>query len=191
VTPRRAQHSPLLAAGNAGGFTLIEILVVVVIIALVATGAVLSLSAIGQDRQLENESERIVTLMNYAREQAELQTRELGLYCGQHSYQFLAYDPRTDLWGDVKDDEVLRLRQLPAGLTLRLAVEAREVLIDKPADVKSDNPQALKPHVMILSNGDLTAFELTLERDGTERTATLAPDDQGVVKKREPPVNKT
>jgi len=157
-------------------------MVVVVIIGIVAAGVVLSLSVIGHDRELENESDRLVALMNYAREQSELQTRELGLYCGEHTYQFLAFDPLTNLWGELKDDDALRLRQLPEGLRLRLTVEAREVVLAKPVESKLQHPEDLQPHVMIFSNGDLTPFQLTLVRDGSERSATLAPDDQGRVK---------
>src|SRR5688572_22361283 len=60
------------------GFTLIEVLVVVVIIAIVATTAVLAVGTTGRDRELENESERMLALLNYTREQAELRTREYG-----------------------------------------------------------------------------------------------------------------
>ena len=205
-----------------GGFTLLEILVVMVIIAILSAGAILSLSAFGQDRELENESDRLVTLLNYAHEQADLQTREIGLYCAEHGYRFLAFDARTNLWGDIGDDDALRKRDLPAGLTLRLAVEGRPVVLPKPGDDKAADskangsnkpsdlksgavktldlkpgdltlgaPAELKPHVMIFSNGDLTSFELTLERDGTERTATLVPDDQGRVKIRPAPEHAT
>jgi type II secretion system protein H len=197
------------------GFTLLEIMVVMVIIAILAAGAILSLSAFGQDRELENESDRLVTLLNYAHEQADLQTREIGLYCGEHGYRFLAFDARTNLWGDIGDDDALGKRNLPAGLTLRLAVEGRPVVLPKPGDDKTADAKAsasskpgdlksgdaatadskpgdsklgkppdLKPHVMIFSNGDLTSFELTLERAGTDRTATLVADDQGRVKVR-------
>ena len=136
-----------------------------VIIAILSAGAILSLSAFGQDRELENESDRLVTLLNYAHEQADLQTREIGLYCGEHGYRFLAFDARTNLWGDIESGAVKTLELKPGDLTLGASAE-------------------LKPHVMIFSNGDLTSFELTLERDGTERTATLVPDDQGRVKRR-------
>jgi general secretion pathway protein H len=204
------------------GFTLLEILVVMVIIAILSAGAILSLSAFGQDRELENESDRLVTLLNYAHEQADLQTRELGLYCGEHGYRFLAFDARTNQWGDIGDDDALRKRDLPVGLTLRLAVEGRPVVLPKPGedkaadakasgsnkpdglksgdvrtldlksgDLKLGAPAELKPHVMIFSNGDLTSFELTLERDGTERTATLVADDAGRVKIRPAPEHTT
>jgi len=170
------------------GFTLIEILVVVVIIGIVTVGALLSLSFIGPDRELRTEGDRLAQLMNYAQEQGELQTRELGLYCTDHSYRFLAFDARRNLWVPISDDEALRTRTLPDAIRLQLDVEGREVVLASPQDElkKQIAPADLQPHVMIFSNGDLTSFRVTLEREGTDRTVTLLPDRQGRIRVRIP-----
>ena len=173
---------------RASGFTLIELLVVMVIIAVIISGAILSFSALGHDRELETERDRLVTLMNYAQEQAELQTRELGLYCSQDGYRFLAFNPLTMLWEEVKDDDALHVRDLPEGLRLRLSVEAHDVVLTSAAaQKKKTDPKDLIPHLMIFSNGDLTTFAATLEREGTERSFVLSPDEQGKVIARAPP----
>jgi len=167
---------------RARGFTLIEILVVVVIIAIVTVGAVLSLSVLGRgDNELETEQNRLVDLLNYARDQASLQTRELGLYCTLDGYRFLEFDPLTNLWQDVTEDDALRARQLPDGLHINLSVESHDVVLKTSADAKkarTTDVQNYKPQVMIFSNGDLTSFVLTLDRDGTDHQAAIVPDDQ-------------
>lgn len=172
---------PSRPARRAGGFTLIEILVVVLIISIVTVGAILSLSALGHDDQLDTERDRLVDLLNYARDQASLQTRELGLYCTLDGYRFLEFNPLTNLWEDVTEDDALRPRQLPDGLQMSLSIESHEVVLKTSADAQeARKTDALdyKPHVMIFSNGDLTSFVLTLERDGTEHQAAIVPDDQ-------------
>ncbi|MGH8221313.1 MAG: type II secretion system minor pseudopilin GspH [Steroidobacteraceae bacterium] len=172
---------PQSLARRARGFTLIEILVVVVIIAIVAVGAILSLSVLGHDDQLDTERDRLVDLLNYARDQASLQTRELGLYCTLDGYRFLEFNPLTNLWEDVTADDALRPRQLPDGLHIDLSIESRAVVLKTSADAEKarvTDAQSYKPHVMIFSNGDLTSFALRLERDGTDHQASIAPDSQ-------------
>jgi general secretion pathway protein H len=159
------------AAG--GGFTLIEILVVVVIIGVISAGILLSVSLTGRDSELEKESTRLLTLVNYAREQAELQTREYGILFQEDGYQFVAYDVHRRLWRSVFEDEALRGRKLPDGLGLKLVVEARPVVLRRPKDKT--------PQVMIFSSGELTSFEVTVEREGGVRSVTLAQDDKGQV----------
>jgi general secretion pathway protein H len=171
IAPRRRRPA---TAG--GGFTLIEILVVVLIIGVISAGIMLSVTLTGRDRDLEKESDRLVALINYAREQSELQTREYGLIFQDDSYEFVAYDTRRGLWRSIFEDDVLVLRRLPYGLDLKLVVEARPVVLKKPADAKDKTPQ-----VMIYSSGDLTSFEVTLERDGGIRSIALAEDDKGQV----------
>jgi hypothetical protein len=111
--------------------------------------------------------------MNYARDTAEIQTREFGLACSTTGYEFYAFDPRTALWGSVTEDEALRARALPAGLTLRLKVEGHDIVFKAP---NKEDPK--KPDIMIFSNGDLSAFELTVVRDDAARSVKVAVDDK-------------
>ena len=164
------------ARGAARGFTLVEILVVVAIIAIVSVGVVLSVTLTGRDRELEKESARLVALINYAREQAELQTREYGVMFTDDGYEFLTYDNRRAAWRGVFEDDALSARKLPYGLTFALSIDSRPVTFNRPKDAKDKTPQ-----LMIYSNGDLTTFQATLLRDAGLRSITLTEDQDGLV----------
>jgi general secretion pathway protein H len=159
-----------------GGFTLVELLVVVVIIGVITAGAVLAISVLGDDSELETESDRLLTLVGYAREQAELQTREYGLWLEVDGYQFLAFDPRRGIWTGVEADEILRARDLPAGVEVSLVIEGRPVVLRPPR-----KQEEILPHVMLFSNGDVTPFQLTLRRIGTNERQRIESDETGEV----------
>jgi general secretion pathway protein H len=166
----RCPNRPVAAApASVRGFTLIEILVVVVIIGILAVGAVVSVSVIGEDRELERERDRIVAITDYLREQAALQNREFGMRLFDGGYEFLSWDVRTARWEPVADDPLLRQRTLPPGLESRVLVEGRPVILSKRDD---KNPT---PQIMLFSSGELNSFELTLRRIGSDASRS----DQG------------
>jgi general secretion pathway protein H len=171
----RPRH-PRTAAGALGGFTLVEILVVVVIIGVLAAALLLSVSLTGKDQELEKESTRLVDLVKYAREQAELQTREYGIMFQDDSYQFLVYDTHRAQWREVFEDDALGERKLPDGLDVKLTVDARPVVLKRPKDAADKTPQ-----VMLFSNGELSTFQVVLERDNGVRQVSIAPDNKGEV----------
>jgi general secretion pathway protein H len=142
------------------GFTLVEILVVMVIIGVLAAGALLSLGTLGQDRQLDTERDRLLTLLDVVREQAGMQSNEYGLRCFAGGYEFVVYQPRAGLWQRITDDRTLRRRHLPDGLLLSLVVDGRAVVLPK------EGAKEAAPQVLLYSSGELNPFELTLRRDG-------------------------
>lgn len=115
-------------------------MVVVLIIGIVTAGVVLSINFAGKDTALETESKRLLTLMQYARDQAELQTRNYGIAFSQHGYEFVVYDVREGVWRPVLEDDALRERTLPGGLGFRLVVDAREIVLPDSLEVPSAPP---------------------------------------------------
>ena len=98
-----------------------------------------------------------------------MEGRDFGLRVQEQQYEFLAYDPRKDLWQAVDGDDLLRLRQLPPGLNFHLRLEGREANLKPPADAKQPWP----PQIPILGSGDLTPFELKLRREDSDHEATI------------------
>jgi general secretion pathway protein H len=153
------------------GFTLIEILVVILIIGIMVGGTVLSVGLAHGDRDLEKERDRLLALTDFVREQGAMQNREFGMRCFQGGYEFLAYDPRENRWKRVEEEPTMRARLLPRGIELTVKVEGRPIILPLQ-DVLEDE---LAPQVMLLSSGELNLFELTLRREPAGGGVRIAP----------------
>lgn len=115
------------------GFTLLEIMIVVVIIGILVVGAILSLGATGQDSGLQQERDRLNALIAYGRERGGILTLEYGIRCGIHGYRFVFYDNRLMRWVPETVDDTLHARKLPAGLRLDLVIEGHPIVLDDKA----------------------------------------------------------
>ena len=189
-------------ASRLAGFTLLEILVVILIIGIVTAGMLLSMNFAGKDTELQTEGKRLLSLMKYTRDQAELQTRNYGIVFSQHGYAFVVYGVRSRAWRRVFEDDTLRERRLPSGLDFKLVVDARPIVLDESLKLPSASPSeagssaksdssagsksgsdsdstAFAPQVMIFSSGDLSSFKVTVERPSTGRSITLHEDQDG------------
>ena len=98
------------------GFTLIEILVVMVIISIIVALAAVRFGQSDVDT-LQRESERLSLLLEAARDEAIASGSTMGFTPESNGYRFWIQNTETG-WQPVADGEVLRLRELPTPLLL-------------------------------------------------------------------------
>jgi general secretion pathway protein H len=135
----------------ARGFSLIEVLVAVAIVALMAAAVVLSVGSAGAGRTAEREAQRLAQLVEHACERASLTGRPHGLHVSLDRYSFSVWDGTRFVF--VNRDE-LRQRQLPDGMRFELgAVGSGLDLGERFAE---------KPQVVCWPSGELTPFTLDI-----------------------------
>ncbi len=157
------------------GMTLIEILVVVLIIGILATIATLSVGLLGEDRELERETERLSDAIALLQEQAQLEGRDYGLLLETASYEFLRYDGFKQRWTEVDDDPALIPRQLPPDLAFELVMEGRPILLRRES-----RPEARLPQLIAWGGGDMTPYRLSIVRQGASRTTLVGSADGAI-----------
>jgi general secretion pathway protein H len=169
------------------GFTLIEILVVVIIIATISSIALLSLNLIGDDRELDTERKRLATLLEVAQDEAVMQGREFGVEILRTGYRFVEFDPLTSQWSEILYDDLYRLRKLPDGMELELYVEDKRIMLDadpKVFEPPKDDEISMEvdnymPHLLVFSSGEMTAYEIRLRRDANDQELVMRGDILG------------
>lgn len=157
----RATLSPRAGAG----FTLIEILVVLVIIAVLTTIAVLSVGVLGGDRGLDSEGERFADVVAAALEQAGLEGRDFGIHFAPGGYEVLTYVTRRQRWESLSDDRLYAPHRLPSGVGVHLEIEGKQI------EFTEDKPGAERvPQVLLFASGDASPYRLAFGRDGSNLT---------------------
>jgi general secretion pathway protein H len=160
------------------GFTLVEILVVVVIMAVVISLAVLSIGTTGKDAQLDEETRRIEGLLGLLHERALLEGRDFGLRIEPTAYEFVVYRPEHDRWERMNQEQEFRHRELPKGMAFQLELDSQLVVL-KEVDKNLTTDQLPNPQVAVAASGEGTPFRLTLVREQTNAKAAVDGDALG------------
>ena len=170
--------------GRSRGFTLIEILVSILIVGIMISVAVVSLSLASDDRAIREEARRFMTLMDIVQDEAMMQGRDFGIEFLSAGYRFVEYDPLGAVWAEVPDDDILVLRTLPEDFEMGLFLEEQRVLLEEEPKLMQapddDRPPSqienYAPHVLVYSSGDMTPFEIYIERVTDRRVVGLRAD---------------
>lgn len=178
---------------NQYGFTLIEVMLVIVIVGLMVSVIQFSASGDKAEETLEMSSKRFAGVFNIAAEYGMLNNLELGLMIDKTGYQFLGYD--GEKWTDVSENELFIRYELPEGVELvlqldDLPIEEPQLFdtkvfnelqeankdpddeLDDEVDSESNiEEKKLVPQIYMLSGGEITPFSLRfkiVENDFTE-----------------------
>jgi general secretion pathway protein H len=153
------------------GFTLIEILVVIVILAVVAGAVTFAIGGVGGERQLAHQAEQTQALVGYACEQAELTGHSIGIGVSTQGYRFSQLDHEN--WVPFELG-ALRTRKWLDTTRSALSRDGR------PLDVNSEYPE--KPQVVCFSSGEMTPFRLELGLSDLRVTYRLDGQPDGDIK---------
>jgi general secretion pathway protein H len=145
------------------GFSLLELLGVIAIVGILVGAVVLSIGVVGPDRESEQEAQRLRSMVDLLHEEALMQSRDYGLMFTRTGYRIYVYDYTRLEWIETSGDRLLREHAVAQPLELVLALDDREVELDR--DFESQDDEKPEPQIMILSSGELTPFELDFYRD--------------------------
>ncbi|MCO6059444.1 type II secretion system minor pseudopilin GspH [Pseudomonas sp. MOB-449] len=146
-------------APASAGFTLIEVLVVMVVIGCLAGLAVISSGIAGPSRELSYEAERLAGLIGALADEAVLDNREYGLRIERDGYQVFFYDETSSRWQALSDDA----RQLPEWAELSIELDGEPLALPAPdKEGKKTKDARPVPQLIILSSGELSPFRLEL-----------------------------
>lgn len=142
------------------GFTLLEVMVVVLIIGVMLGVSALKLGSDSHAKLLKQEATRMVALLDLASQEAIMRNEQLAVRFSDDGYEFMLLEDGR--WSLLEDDRPLRPREFPDDIELRLELED-----NPPPSLVSEESDL--PQVFLLSSGEITPFVVTLYSPGTEQ----------------------
>lgn len=151
----RAANSP--RSERSRGFSLLELLITLFVIALITSLSGLAFNSGGQDMRLESRLRSLADVSSYALEEAEASGLDMGFYIertydqGRPVFRYEWLQRRTEGWRPPnRDPELYAAQQLPD------SVEALLVLDDQILDSLEADPEDpdKRPQVLLYASGE-------------------------------------
>ncbi|MCC6714795.1 MAG: type II secretion system minor pseudopilin GspH [Gammaproteobacteria bacterium] len=150
------------------GFTLIEVMVVLTIIAVLAGMVALRLGDRGREVRHEREFRRLQQAIMLAAEEAIIQGRPYGLAVSARDYRFCRREQGS--WKPIETDRGLSPHDLPENLLLQIDSE----LPRSSSAAGAGDAEGSCPMIRLFPSGEAEPLQLTLRDTTGERQVTLA-----------------
>jgi general secretion pathway protein H len=142
------------------GFTLGEILIVMLIIAIVASVALLRVGDFSYGKSARDVSRQLVAYCRVTQQQAILQPAVLGLEINQRGYQAFRFDEDSQAWVSLnQDDHFWREQRVPETIQMEVSVDSQALSF--PTTVTQHSPQ-----IIFSPSGELSPFSIQIRQRG-------------------------
>ncbi len=152
------------------GFTLMEVLLVVLLMGLAATAVTLGMGGASKEKALERTAQQFMMSTEMVLDETVLSGHFVGIVIEDTSYKYVYYDEGK--WKPLEQDRLLAERQMEPDVEMVLVLDGLplvqddeeqdswfdEPLIEKSADEKKKFPE---PQIMLFPSGEMSAFELS------------------------------
>ena len=144
------------------GFTLIEVLVVIVIISVVMSAIVSGFTGADREQSYHGFVQRMAMRIEMARDRAVQTNHEWGLYVEAEAVRFAEFDPITGEWLE-RVERPFKVEASDDQFRYQADVEryAGHFTDDQPSFGLS-NKKGPIPTIILFSSGEITPFELTI-----------------------------
>ena len=134
------------------GFSLLELLVVLIIIGIIITAATLTMGNMGKNKKIQNAGRHFADRLNLVEEQAILEPNTFGLEINNNGYGFyrIVTVKGKKKWQQIEDNRLLQFQMWPKGTQITLTLS------------KQSGSPIPGPRIIVTASGETTAFKLQL-----------------------------
>lgn len=151
------------------GFTLLEILLVVLLMGLAASAVTFTLGNTDKKQELTRVAQKFMATTELVLDETVLSGHFIGIIVDDDRYRFVVY--HEDKWQPLESDRMLGEVQMEPEISLALVLEGLplvqedeedeswfdEPFIEETDSEKKKNPE---PQIMLFPSGEMTGFEL-------------------------------